>query len=102
MDSERVAILEKLVAMDPQDLFSKFALGLEHKADMPHAAIRHFEQLLAVNADYVPAYFQMGLTYLEQNEFESARAWLEQGVAVAERVGDHHALGEMQEVLETL
>jgi tetratricopeptide (TPR) repeat protein len=102
MDSERIEILKKLIQMDPSDTFSRFALALEHKEEKPVEAVQLFEELLKLDPDYVPAYFQAGLTRLDQNDFDQARDWLERGIEVAQKVGDDHALGEMQEVLDTL
>ncbi len=102
MDTERIEILKKLIQMDPADTFSRFALGLEHKAEHPDEAVRLFNDLLQVDPNYVPAYFQAGLARLEQNDFDRAKDWLERGIEVAQKVGDDHALGEMQEVLDTL
>jgi len=102
MDQERVTTLEKLLKMDPTDVFSCYALGLELLEAQPLRSEQQFLRALEIEPDYVAAYFQLGKLKADRAELESARFWLEKGMEVAERVGDHHALGEMQDFLNDL
>ena len=102
MNSERVEVLEKLLAADAQDTFSRFALGLEYWQVRPQDACVQFEAILSYDSKYVPAYFQLGRLCAELEQVELARDWIEKGIAIAEQVGDHHALGEMQDFLDDL
>lgn len=102
MNQERVATLEKLLKMDPCDVFSTYALGLEFLEGQPERAEQQFRRVLELDAKYVAAYFQLGKLAADQDKLEAARKWLEQGIEVAEQVGDHHALGEMQDFLDSL
>jgi tetratricopeptide (TPR) repeat protein len=102
MDHERAQTLQKLLALDPSDTFSRYALGLEYRDSEPTTALEHLQAVIDRDPDYVPAYFQSGLIQSEQGDFEAAREWLERGIGVARRVGDEHALGEMQEALDQL
>lgn len=102
MNQERVATLEKLLQMDPGDVFSNYALALECLEGQPERAEQQFVRVLQLDADYVAAYFQLGKLAADQDKIESARNWLEKGMEVAEKVGDHHALGEMQDFLNEI
>jgi tetratricopeptide (TPR) repeat protein len=102
MNQERVATLEKLLQLDPNDEFSNYALGLECLEDQPQRAEQQFLRVLELDPDYVAAYFQLGKLAADQDKPDTARTWLEKGIEVAEKVGDHHALGEMQDFLNDL
>ncbi len=102
MNEERVATLEKLLKMDPLDTFSTYALGLECLESQPDRARQQFLRVLELDSKYVAAYFQLGKLSCDQDKIEAARKWLEQGIEVAAEVGDHHALGEMEDFLDQM
>lgn len=102
MNDERAQILAQLLEADPRDTFSRFALGLELWQQQPELALQHFETILSYDQNYVPAYFQLGRLLAEQGQLDKARGWIERGIEIAEQVGDHHALGEMQDFLNDL
>ncbi len=102
MNQERVQQLEKLLALDSQDVFTNFALGLEFWEGDPERALSQFERVLELDAKYVPAYFQLGKLMAEQGKDKQARDWLLRGMDLAEEVGDRHALEEMQDFLDGL
>lgn len=102
MNQERIQTLQKLLQMDPSDIFTRYALGLEYVQDQPDQALQHFRAVVEAQPDYVPGYFQAGRLEADRGNTEDARSWLERGLAVAERVGDWHAHGEIQEALDEL
>lgn len=102
MDAERIATLKKLLEMDPDDTFSRYALGLEHRQDEPALALEHLGEVVRRDPLYVPAYFMAGLIHTDGGNIGEARRWLERGIATARQVGDDHALGEMEEALDQL
>jgi len=97
-----MATLQKLLQMDPKDVFSHYALGLEHLEQNAAEAERCFLRVLELDTQYVAAYFQLGQLKAELGDIESSQSWLEKGIEVAEQVGDQHALGEMQDFLDQL
>lgn len=97
-----MATLQKLLQMDPSDVFSHYALGLEQLEGNAAESERCFLRVLELDARYVAAYFQLGQLKAELGELEAAQSWLEKGIEVAEQVGDQHALGEMQDFLDQL
>ena len=58
--------------------------------------------LVEEHADYVPAWFQRGQLLASERRVQAARDVLTEGIAVARRVGDSHAEGEMTDFLESL
>ena len=99
----RRAKLEAMLAAEPNDVFLGYALAKElaTAGDAP-AALAQFERVIAGHPDYVPAYFQQGQVLAEEGDTDAAREVLTRGLAVAQRLGDAHAAGEMAEFLEML
>lgn len=95
--------IEELLKADPGDPFLKYALAKElaSEGDVP-AALAAFDRVIAEHPDYVAAYFQKGQTLAADGEADAARDVLTRGIAVASRVGDAHAAGEMTAFLDTL
>lgn len=95
--------LEALLADDPHDSFLHYALAMEEKsAGDPAAALTRLTDMEARFPDCVAAYFQRGQILSAEGEGEAAAAVLTRGIAVARRVGDLHAAGEMQGLLDLL
>lgn len=95
--------LEKMLAEDPNDVFLHYALANELvKAGEVEAAWLRFETLHRDFPDYVPAWFRHAQALAEADRFEDARAVGQQGLIVADRVGDMHAAGEIRGFLEML
>src|SRR4051794_28223615 len=88
--------IEALLAENPEDSFLRYGLAMEHASAGEHAAaVRVFRELLARDADYVPAYLQAGQALIREGEDDEAKEMLKKGIAVAQRKGDEHAAGEM-------
>jgi tetratricopeptide (TPR) repeat protein len=80
-----------------------YGLAMEYRSvgDVDKA-IETFRKVHALDATYVAAYFMCGQVLAEQGRHDEARAELQRGIAMARQVGDGHALGEMQGLLDTL
>ena len=98
--------LEKIQAMlaeSPDDLFLRYSLAMElRKTGDVDRAREAFAKVREIDPDYVPAYFQEGQLLAEAEQRDAAEKILQQGINVAQRVGDDHALEEMREFLEML
>ena len=95
--------IEALLADDPDDSFLRYGLAMEHASAGDDAgAVREFRLLLQRDGDYVPAYLQAGQALIRQGDDDEAKAILREGVAVARRVGNEHAAGEMEGFLASL
>ena len=95
--------LEAFLASHPGDAFGRYGLAMECARDGDNeAALENFQQLLESHPDYVAGYFQFGQLLAKLGRTELARQTLSTGIAVAERLGDTHAAGEMQAALDSL
>lgn len=95
--------IEALLAQSPDDAFLRYGLAMEHAAaGDDEAAVACFRELMRRNADYVPGYLQAGRALIRLGQDDEAKQVLRDGIAVAQRVGDAHAAGEMAGFLESL
>lgn len=99
----RRAALEKMLAEDPTDVFLHYGLANELvKAREYPAAWDRFTLIHRDYPDYVPAWFLHAQALAEAGDTDAARTIGQQGLIVAERVGDTHAAGEIRGFLELL
>jgi predicted Zn-dependent protease len=95
--------LEELLALEPDDPFLRYGLGMEYAAaGNDEDAARCFHELICRKPDYVPVYMQAGRTLLRLGRDDEARAVLTTGITVADRAGDDHARGELAELLNSI
>lgn len=101
--SKRLAFLEKTTAAGSKDPFAWYGLANEYaNLGRVDEALATYEKLRALDAKYVPQYLMCGSMLAKAGRRDEARAWLEEGVAVARATGNSHALGEIQEALAGL
>ncbi|MCE9566286.1 MAG: hypothetical protein K8U57_30045 [Planctomycetes bacterium] len=102
----RMEQIEAMLAEDPDDAFLRYGLAMEHASSGDDAAcVVVMQDLIARTAEkvpYVPAYLQAGQALVRLDRITEACELLRQGVEVARRVGDSHAQGEMQGLLESV
>ena len=103
MTTPRLQALKKFLEAEPNDAFTMYAIALEHASakNLPEA-ISQLEEVIAVDPNYVPAYQQLGNFLRQSGQADEAITMLEHGIRVAAVMGDRHAQGEMQEVLDEL
>lgn len=95
--------IEAMLAEEPNDPELRYMLAMEHvSAGDDLGAVRCFEELISVAPDYAPAYHQAGRALQRLDRTDGARAMLLKGIPVAQKQGNHHAAGEMTELLESL
>lgn len=96
--SPRRLRLEESLAEDPTDAFLRYGLGLQclREGDIEEGRQRLMDLIAERPDDQVAAYQQLGQSYMEAGEAESARHWFERGIARARARGDAHAAGEME------
>lgn len=101
--SKRLEMLERMVASGKADAFARYALAMEYRsAGRAADALAAFEALRALQPDYLPMYLMAGQLLIDGNEHGPARPWLEQGIALAVRMGDGKARAELEAALATL
>lgn len=99
----RLEQLQKFLEDEPTDAFTHYAIALEYVArKQDKEAIAKFEEVLALDPNYIAAYHQLGLLYSRANMKDAAAKILEQGIRVAEQIGDSHARAEMEDAIDAL
>lgn len=89
-----------MLLKDPNDLFLNYALALEHVATENFVdAEEQFLKTLAISAEYLPCYYQLGQLYEKLNNTEKALNYYKQGVELANKQGNKKALGELNEAI---
>ena len=103
--SPRMLQIEAMLAEDPNDAFLRYGLAMEHSSLGDDAsAVTVLRDLIARTPDepYVPAYLQAGQALMRLGKEPEAAVILREGIAAAKKVGDLHAMGEMQGLLATV
>lgn len=99
----RLSQLQQMLIDEPYDPFLHYALAMEHvKLGETDVALKQFQSMNEQFPDHVAAWHQRGRLLADRNETDLAREVLQQGIAVAQRTGNSHAAGEMQDVLDML
>jgi len=102
-ESRRLQMLDKRIADGADDPFIFYARALELRS--LGELTRTLEALTDVAErypDYVPTYLMAGQVAAELDRIEVARDFLQRGVELSERVGDHHANSEILAALGAL
>lgn len=99
----RLEAVKSLVAQDPANSRVRYMLCMEYMGARDFgAAVAELKELIARDADYVAAYYQAGRASEESGEEDAARGFYRAGVVTAKRMGDAHALSELQAALDIL
>jgi len=103
MNSPRLAQIDAMLADEPNDpeLLYMRAMELASLGD-DTAAAQAFSDLIAIAPKYPPAYHMGGRTLHRLGRIKEARLLLQQGIPIALGMGNEHAAGEMQGLLESL
>lgn len=100
---QRIEKLKEMIAKDPDDAFSRYALALEYNGiNEPLTAIEILEELIQRNERYVPAYHQLGQLLSKMNKTQIAKKMYRKGMDLALAEHDDKAAKEMREELEEL
>lgn len=103
MPGNRLEALRALVEQNPADARTRYMLAMELAGQGCYEeAVRHFETLLAGDADYVAAYYQGGQALEKLGRLAQARAIYQRGIEACRRTGDAHAREELEAALERL
>jgi thioredoxin-like negative regulator of GroEL len=101
----RMAMIEAMLADDPDDAFLRYGLAMEHASTEDYAecvnVLRDLINRTAANP-YVPAFLQCGQALVKLDRTEEACDVLRSGIEAARRAGDTHAEGEMQGLLASI
>jgi len=98
-----IAELETLITRFPDKPFPRYGLAMEYKkAARFDEAIAQFDAALKLDPNYVAAYMHCGLAMREAGRIDDAKATLQKGLGVAQRIGNSHAAGEIAGILQEI
>lgn len=100
---DKVAGLREILALDPKNSFARYGIAMELKArGETAAAIDEFDKLLKHDPEYTAGYFMAAQTLAGAGRKAEAIERLKAGIECARRVGNSHALNEMQAMLDEI
>ncbi|RPI13445.1 MAG: tetratricopeptide repeat protein [Ignavibacteriae bacterium] len=103
LEKSRLEQLIEMLEKDPQDSFTRYALGLEYfSLKMYDDAVRIFEELILDKPDYHATYYQLGKAYEHMGNFDMAKKVYEKGIGVTESQNENHARDELRMALDEL
>jgi predicted Zn-dependent protease len=99
----RIDNIRKIVEQQPNDPFARYGLAMELKnAGQGDEAHAQFEELEKRHPEYVAQFLMHANLLRDLGRRDDAKQCLERGIAVAAKVRNQHALGEMQDALAAL
>jgi predicted Zn-dependent protease len=102
-DMDKIAGLKEILALDLKNSFARYGLAMElAKGGETEAALGEFGTLLQNDPEYTAGYFMAAQTLATAGRTAEAIGQLKAGIASAARSGNHHALSEMQAMLDEL
>jgi predicted Zn-dependent protease len=101
--TDKIAGLREILALDAKNSFARYGIAMElaSRGDADEA-LKEFDQILANDPDYTAAYFMSAQTLSAEGRKREAVQRLKDGISCAARVGNRHALSEMQAMLDEL
>lgn len=95
--------LQKLLAAEPNDPFTLYAVAQAHGARGEHEqAVEFYDRCIGADGDYVYAYYHKARSLAALKRVEEARTAIRAGLDAARRSQDAHASRELEELLESL
>ena len=96
MKINRLETLKTLLEKDPADSFVRYAMGKEYESMSDHEnALWHFNYIRENDHQYVGMYYHLGKLYEKMDESEMALQAYKEGIDVAKKIPDFHALSEL-------
>ena len=99
----RLDAIRKILQQRPEDAFARYGLAMELKnlgrLDEAHA---EFEALTKTSPEYVPQYLMHINVLAALKRKDDAKAVGARGLEAARKKGDFHALGELQDAIDSL
>ena len=95
--------LESLIARFPDKPFPRYGLAMEYKkAGRFDDAVAQFREALKLDPNYVAAYMHCGIAMREAGKVDEAKAVLNDGLKVAQKIGNSHAASEISGILQEI
>jgi Tfp pilus assembly protein PilF len=97
---DRLDTLLSFLEMDPDDLFTRFAIAMEHaKHGNDAEAERWFLDILKRDERYIGVYYHLGGVYERRDSVFEAKNIYTRGIGLARSMGEHHAASELEAAL---
>jgi len=97
MMTQRMTDLMKLLEEDPNDSFLLFAIAKEYEnMGMPDQAEHYYLTLRKANPSYVGLYYHLAKLYEDTGKVEDALNIYDEGIFMANKMHDQHALAELK------
>jgi tetratricopeptide (TPR) repeat protein len=99
----RLEKLQEFLKTDPDDSFTRYAIGLEYRAmnDLPKA-IEILESLIISEPGYVATYYQLADCYRQMKENDKAISCYNKGIIQARAAQDLHTASELQMAMDEM
>ena len=96
----RIDMLIKLLEKEPEDIFLNYVLGIELVAEIDlSGAETQFKKVIAIENNYIPAYYQLGKLFESQLKKDEALRFYQQGLVFAKEKKDHKTVNEFEEAI---
>ncbi|GJM31860.1 MAG: hypothetical protein DHS20C18_08610 [Saprospiraceae bacterium] len=96
MDQSRLDQLTGLLKDSPEEPFLLFAIAKEYENQQNNdQALAYYLRLQSADADYVGLYYHLGKLYELMDDATRAFHTYTNGMKVAQKLGDQHALNEL-------
>lgn len=100
---DKITELQKMLQEEPDDPFLHYALGLEFaKKKYFQEAMASFQAVLNFDENYVAAYYQLGLIFIELDIVDVAKTYILKGIKIAEDKKDLKTKHELEALLENI
>ena len=101
--SQRLQYLLQVAESAPGDSFVLFAIAKEYEKGGDAArALEYYEKLRSTDPGYVGLYYHLGKLFEQNRDHENAVSAYKQGIEMARKASDFHALGELSGALLNL
>jgi len=96
MQKNRIDTLIKFLEEDPGDSFIKFAIAKEYeKMGTLKKALDTYIELREMDPKYVGLYYHLAALQVELSQPDEALKTYDEGIEIAKKVADFHALSEL-------
>ena len=95
--------IEAMLALDPQDVFLRYALANEYaNEERFDDSLNIFAGLRSQATPHIPSFLRSAQVLVSAGKINEARAVLREGIEIARAAGESHPAGEMSELLASL
>lgn len=96
----RINMLLSLLANEPNDVFSNYALAIEYAAENDfEKAEKQFLKVLTIDKEYLPCFYQLGQVSEKMNRVEKALDYYKHGLEIAKKQVNNKAINEINEAI---